>query len=143
VVVIPSTTVPQGVAAMLSFSSDGDLHQVAQAMTQAIGQVESGEITLATRNVELNGVHVREGQVIGLCNGDLAVSGEDVEATLFALLDHMGAETRELITLYYGSDLTPAQASLIEDHVRERFPSQQIEIVEGQQPHYPLILSVE
>lgn len=141
--VIPSRTIPQGIASMLSFASDGDLEAVAQAMTLALSAVESGEITLATRNVELNGVHVSEGQVIGLHNGTLVVSGDSIEMALLELLDHMQAAQHELITLYYGSDLTGAQANQIKDRVRQRYTSVEVELHEGGQPHYPFILSVE
>ncbi len=141
--VIPSRTIPQGIASMLSFTGEGDLDAVAQAMTQALAMVESGEITLATRSVELNGVRVNEGQVIGLNNGTLVVSGDSVEAALLDLLDHMHAREHELITLYFGSDITPSQANSIADRVRERFTSQEVELHDGGQPHYPFILSVE
>jgi DAK2 domain fusion protein YloV len=141
--VIPARTIPQGIASMLSFASDGDLDTVAQAMTQALSLVESGEITLATRSVELNGVRVNEGQVIGLHNGTLVVSGDSIEAALLALLEHMHAGEHELVTLYYGSDLTAAQVNPIADRVRERFTSQEVELHDGGQPHYPFILSVE
>jgi len=141
--VISARTIPQGIASMLSFASDGDLDTVAQAMTQALSLVESGEITLATRSVELNGVRVNEGQVIGLHNGTLVVSGDSFETALLALLEHMRAGEHELITLYYGSDLTVAQVNPIADRVRQRFTSQEVELHDGGQPHYPFILSVE
>jgi fatty acid kinase len=141
--VIPSRTIPQGIASMLSFAGEGDLETIAQAMTQAMAVVESGEITLATRSVELNGVHVSEGQVIGLHNGTLVVSGDSIEVALLDLLAHMHAGDHELITLYYGSDLTAVQANSIADRLRERFASQEVELHDGGQPHYPFILSVE
>ena len=141
--VIPSRTIPQGIASMLAFASDGDLEAVTQAMTQALNAVESGEITLATRNVELDGVHVSEGQVIGLHNGTLVVSGDSIETALLELLEHMHAAQHELITLYYGSDLSGTQANQITDQVRKRYTSVEVELHEGGQPHYPFILSVE
>ena len=141
--VIPSRTIPQGIASMLAFASDGDLEAVAQAMTQALNVVESGEITLATRNVELDGVHVSEGQVIGLHNGTLVVSGDSIETALLELLEHMQAAQHELITLYYGSDLSGTQANQITDQVRKRYTAVEVELHEGGQPHYPFILSVE
>jgi hypothetical protein len=93
--------------------------------------------------VELNGVHVSEGQVIGLHDGTLVVSGDSIEKALLELLDRMQAAQHELITLYYGSDLSADQANLIKDRVRERFGSQDLEMIDGGQPHYPFILSVE
>jgi uncharacterized protein len=143
VVVVPTRSIPQGIAAMLAYQRDGDLAAIARSMTQAIQGVETGEITRAIRSVGLNGVQVQEGQLIGLHNGELVQTGESLEELLLALLNIIHAEKRELITLYWGADLTPAKADALADHVRDSFPGLEVEIHEGGQPHYPLILSVE
>ncbi len=141
--VVPSVSVPQGIAALLAFDPTGDLEQVRLAMTSALAEVTTAELTVATRSVEIDGVDVVAGQVIGLLNGRLTASGEDLEATLMAVLEKAAAADAELITLYYGADLTPVQANQIADHVRQRYHSQEIEVVEGGQPHYHLIVSIE
>ncbi len=141
--VVPSVSVPQGIAALLAFEPSGDLEQVRLAMTTALAEVTTAELTVATRSVEIDGVDVVAGQVIGLLNGRLTASGEDLETTLMAILDKAGTREAELITLYYGADLTPAQANQIADHVRQLYRSQEIELVEGGQPHYHLIVSIE
>jgi DAK2 domain fusion protein YloV len=143
IVVIPTRSIPQGIAAMLAFQNDGDLEAIRQAMTKALDGVESGELTLATRSVEMNGVRVAEGQFIGLRNGNLVTTGTSLEEALLDLLHIMGAETHELVTLYWGDRLTPQAANQLMDKVRANFPAQQVESYEGGQPHYFFILSVE
>jgi DAK2 domain fusion protein YloV len=143
IAIVPSGSIPQGIAAMLAFQNDGDLKAVSSAMIQAVNGIESGELTQATRTVGMNGVQVAEGQFIGLHNGDLVVTGKNLEEALLNLLGKMNADSRELITLYWGEDLSPSQANQLADKVRVEYPAQQVEMYEGGQPHYFLILSVE
>jgi DAK2 domain fusion protein YloV len=143
IAIVPSGSIPQGIAAMLAFQNDGDLKAVSSAMIQAVDGIESGELTQATRTVEMNGIPVAEGQFIGLHNGDLVVTGKNLEEALLNLLGKMKADSRELITLYWGEDLSPSQANQLADKVRVEYPAQQVEMYEGGQPHYFLILSVE
>jgi DAK2 domain fusion protein YloV len=143
IAVIPTRNIPQGIAAMLAFQNDGDLEAMRQGMTKAIDGIESGELTLATRSVEMNGVRVAEGQFIGLRNGNLVTTGNSLEESLMNLLHKMKADTHELVTLYWGDRLTPQAANQLADKVRASFPNQQVESYEGGQPHYFFILSVE
>lgn len=141
--VVPSRTVPQGLVAMLSYDPDGDLDEVAAAMEAAMADVATGEITRATRTVEIDGVRVREGQYIGLLDGKLLLGGDTLEEVLLNLLAEADIEERELVTMFYGGELTKAQANRLADAVRERFPHLEVELQEGGQPHYALILSIE
>jgi DAK2 domain fusion protein YloV len=143
IAVVPSHSIPQGIAAMLAFQPDGDLTTVSAAMAKAIDGIESGELTQATRSVEMNGIQVAEGQFIGLHNGNLAATGKTLEEALLNLLGKMKADSHELITFYWGEDLDPPRANRLADRVRIEFPSQQVEVYEGGQPHYFFILSVE
>jgi len=143
IVVVPSVSVPQGVAAMLALHPDGNFENTVEAMTKALDDVISAEITIATRSVNIDGVDVREGQIIGLLDSKLAVSGNELGDVLFEILNLCSAAESELITLYYGEDLSAFQANQLADSVREEWPDQEIELVEGGQPYYQLILSVE
>jgi DAK2 domain fusion protein YloV len=143
IAIIPSLTIPQGIAAMLAFQTDGDLSAVSAAMTNAIDGIESGELTQATRSVEMNGIQVAEGQFIGLHNGNLVATGKTLEEALLDLLVKMQADSHELITFYWGEDLDPPHANVLADKIRIEYPSQQVEVYEGGQPHYFFILSVE
>jgi hypothetical protein len=138
VAVVPTRSVPQGIAAMLALAPDGDLEATVKAMTDAIRVVRTGEITVATRSVEIDGVTVREGQAIGLLDGQLCCSGDELEAVTLNLLEKAVAEGSELLTLYYGSDMPPTRANRLVDQIRQAHASL-MGVVEGGQPHYHLI----
>jgi DAK2 domain fusion protein YloV len=143
VVVVPSRTVPQGLAAMLSLNPDGELEAVAEKMIKALDNVETGEITVAVRSVEIDGVKVDTGQVIALLDGKLVAAAGSVEEGCLALLDKANAEEQELITLFYGENLSHVDANRIADLIRQKYPSQEVEVQEGGQSHYQFIISVE
>lgn len=143
VYVIPSKTIPQGLAAMLQLDPTGDIAKVAEKMTKAIENVVTGEITIATRSVEMDGVTVKDGQVIALLNGKLAVSADNLEQACLEFLEKAQATDYELITLFYGEELPRAEANRIADLIRQHYTEQEVELQEGGQPHYQFILSIE
>ena len=143
VLVVPSKTIPQGIAAMLAFNDQRDLETNQRAMEAATHHVKTGEITTATRAIEYNGVKVEEGHIIGLLNDELTAANETIEETLWTLLDQMEAANLEIITLYFGNGITLPQAEKLGALVREKYPQLEVEIVEGGQPHYYYILSAE
>ena len=143
VAVVPSRTVPQGLAAMLALQPDGEVDAVAEKMTKALSGVKTGEITVATRTVEIDGVSVKDGQVIALLDGKLVVSAGSVEEGCLGFLEKAGAMEHEIITLFYGQDMPRADANRIADIVRAKYPKQEVEVQEGGQPHYQFIIAVE
>jgi DAK2 domain fusion protein YloV len=143
VIVVPSRTIPQGIAAMLAFNDQRSLEANAQAMEAATQHVLTGEITTATRAIEYNEVRVEEGHVIGLLNDELTVANDTIEETLFTLLDQMDAENLEIVTLYYGNGITAAEAETLGAAIHNKYANLEVEIVEGGQPHYYYIISAE
>jgi len=143
VAVVPSRTVPQGLSAMLALHPDGELDAVVEKMTRALENVHTGEITIAVRNVEIDGVNVKAGQVIALLNGRLVASASSVEAGCLELLEKANAGEQELITLFYGEDMPHTEANRIADVIRKKYPNQEVEVQEGGQSHYHFIISVE
>jgi len=143
VAVVPSRTIPQGVAALLALNMQANLEENVATMTAALDEVKTGEITTATRSVRLNGVDVGEGQIIGLCNGDLQVAGDGIDDVTCALLQRMHPEDCEIITLYYGSGVREDQAKALTDRIQADWPDQEVEVVAGGQEHYHYILSAE
>lgn len=143
VAVIRSKNVAQGIASMLMLDPEGDFDATVEAMNESLLQVESGELTRATRSVELNGVNVTEGQVIGIHNGDLVISADSIEDGLLKLLDQIRAEDYEQITLFYGNGMTDADAEKYVALVQEKYPDLEIECHYGGQPHYFFSISVE
>ena len=143
VAVVPSRTVPQGLAAMLALQPDGEVASVSEKMIKALSLVKTGEITVAVRNVEIDGVNVKEGQVIALLDGKLVASAGTVEEGVLSLLQKADAGEHELITLFYGEDMPHAEANRIADVVRKFYVNLEVEVQEGRQPHYQFIVSVE
>lgn len=143
VAVIPCTSVPQGLSAMLRLDTGGDLERIEKEMIDALKEVETGEITVATRSVELNGVNVQQGQVIALHNGKLVASASSLKEACLALLKKAETQDRERITLFYGANITRQEVNQIVDEIRNEYPSHEIELHEGGQPHYQFILSIE
>jgi DAK2 domain fusion protein YloV len=143
VAVVPTETIPQGMAALVAFNYESDVETNARAMEQSASLVETGEITTAVRDVNLNGVSVKTGDVIGLHNGTLVVAMQDQEAVAWDLLKRMRADSREIITIYYGQDVTAAAAESFADQVRAQYPDQVVEVVNGGQPFYAYLISAE
>jgi DAK2 domain fusion protein YloV len=143
VVVVPTRTVPQGIAALLAFNYQADLHTNADLMRAAADDVESGEITTATRSVELDGVQVEAGEIIGLVNERLVASASTIDRVMWQMLEEMALTDREILTLYHGDGVTDEQVNDLAAKARERYPDQEIEVIEGGQPHYHYIISVE
>ncbi len=143
VAVIPSRSVPQGLAAMMRLIPDGDFDSVVREMTEAIDEVETGEITVATRNVEIDNVEVEEGQIIALLNGKLVLASHVLDDACLGLLQKAHADHFELITMFYGNNISKAEVFRIADRIRAEYPKQEVEVQEGCQPHYQFIIAIE
>ena len=143
VAVVPSTSIPQGIAALLAINYQADFETNVAAMTGAMDEIETGEITTATRSATINGLEVVEGQIIGLRDGELSVAGSSVNETVVALLEKIDPSDREIITLYYGEMVSQSDADALADVVQDAWPDQEVEVVPGGQHHYHYILSVE
>lgn len=143
VYVVPSKTLPQGIAALLSFNYEADFTTNCETMTEAIGHIQTVEITTAVRSVQLGGVNVREGDYIGVINGHLAVAGQQIERVIQDTLLRMQVANYEVVTLYYGSDVTIEQAQETASAIKAHYSQLEIEVVDGGQPYYAYILSLE
>ncbi|HET89479.1 MAG TPA: DAK2 domain-containing protein [Chloroflexi bacterium] len=143
VAVIPCRTIPQGIAALLAINSQADFETNVRAMTSAIEDVATGEVTVATRSVTLNGLKILDGQIIGLHNEELKVTAPTLKEATLALLRQMDSDDTEIITLYYGQDVTEDDANELAQSLMLDWPDYEIEVVAGGQPHYFYILSVE
>ena len=143
VAVIPTKSVPQGLNAMLRLNPEGDFDHIVKDMTMAIDEVDSGEITIATRDVDINGVEVHEGQVIAILNGNVVLSDTSIENACLGLLEKAHTDERERITLFYGENISKNDVNIIVDKIREAYPYHEIELHEGGQPHYHFIVAIE
>ena len=143
VTVIPSRSVPQGMAAMMRWVPTGNPQEVAAEMNSVLNDVETGEITIATRSVEIDGVNVKEGQFISMWNGKIVQAANNLKSATLGLLTKAHADHFELITLFYGADVTRMTVDAIADSIRKKFPEQDLEVQDGGQPHYQFIISIE
>jgi dihydroxyacetone kinase-like predicted kinase len=143
VTVIPSRTVPQGLSAMMRLIASGKPEEIAADMISVLNDVETGEITIATRTVEIDGVNCRKGQFISLLNGKLVLASNNLKNATLGLLSKAHADHFELITLFYGSQMSRMDVDGIADAIRKKYPEQEIEVQEGGQPHYQFIISIE
>lgn len=141
--VVPSVNVPQGLSALLRLDPDGDLDEIFNEMVSALDDVDAGEITTATRSVEIDGVEVKSGQYIGLLNGKLVVSGSNSSDTTLALLSKADMDSKERITLFTGNNIDEDEVTAISERIQQEYPDHEVEIHEGGQPHYQFLISLE
>jgi uncharacterized protein len=141
--VVPSKTIPQGIAALLAFDYEADFEANAKIMERALSTVRSIEITRAVRSTRLGGLEIKKRQAIGLLDNDLVEVSDKIPDCLQQVLERLEMDEAEVITIYYGSDVQQADAEKVSAGIREKYPHIQIEIVKGGQPHYDYIVSVE
>jgi len=118
--VVPCKTVPQGLAAMLMHNPTGDLATVAKKMVKSLDDVRTGEVTTASRTVEIDGVNVKEGQVIALLDGKLVLAASNVEEACLSLLEKANMDDYELVTLYMGGEYPRQEANRVGDVIQEK-----------------------
>lgn len=144
--VIPTRTIPQGISAMLlsmEARETGDLDEVVALMEALAASVRTGQITKAVRDSHLDEVSIAEGEFIGLLDNNLVARGDDIEAATIALLYEASADEHELITLYYGDTITESSAQALVNRLTDEFAELEFQIVDGGQPLYPYIISIE
>jgi len=141
--VVPTTTVPQGVAALLAYDYEANLESNIQIMTRAMARVKTIEICRAVRSAKLGGLKIKKKQPIGFLDGDMVVVGESGLEVLNKMLSTLGLSKVEVITIYYGADTRSAEAEQVASDIRSQYPQLQIEVVRGGQPHYNYIISIE
>jgi len=143
ITVIPTRNAPQGFAAMLRLLPEGTLAENEESMLEAITEVHTGEITTATRDVTIEDVHVEKNSVIALLDGKLIISTNSVDDALTRLLTAANVDEYERITLFYGEGMTSPHVNQLVDKIRKRYPEHEVEVHDGGQPYYQLIVAIE
>ena len=144
VIVIHTRTIPQGISAMLNFDPDADDNQNAIEMQKSTERIATGQITFAARDADVDGVKIKQGELMALLGGKITFVDTDLEKTVLKLLKKMVKSSSEFITVIHGSDVTEEQAASIEAQIEEKFGSKaEITFINGGQPIYYYILSVE
>jgi uncharacterized protein len=141
--VVPSKTIPQGIAAIMAFNYALDGAENVATMKEALAAVRTAEITTAVRDATINDVEVRSGQTIGLLDGALVESGDQSADVIARVIERMELDSCEIITIYYGGQSTAASAQALADDITARYPTIDVEVQSGGQPFYDYILSAE
>ena len=141
--VIASKNIPQCIAAMLAFSPETTPAENESAMSAAINHVATGEVTYAVRDTKINGLKIKKSNVIGINEGEIKFTGKSIKGVTEELLSDMVDENSELISIYYGKDVSENDANTLAEELAESFEECDVEMHYGGQPLYYYIVSVE
>ena len=141
--VVPSRTVPQGIAALLNLDPEGDIDGTTDAMTSSLEGVQTIEVTRAVRSTSVDGLKIKNGDFIAVVNGKIKAAGKSPLEVIDGALEAVTPEGYELLTIYAGEDIDAAALDAAVAHLQERFPKLSVEAQRGEQSHYPFILSLE
>jgi hypothetical protein len=141
--IIPTETIPQGIAALLAFDYDANLETNTNLMKQAIENVKTIEVTRAVRSTQIGGLKIKKKQIISLLDNELITVGDNAIEVVMDTLNKINPEKNEILTIYYGSDTALVEAEKTAATIREKYHKLQVEIIRGSQPHYNYIISIE
>ena len=143
VIVIPSKTVPQGVTAMLNFNPEGTVEENTQTLTEALGTVDTMQITYAARNSDFDGYDIHEGDYLALYGSQLFGTSQDIKVLLRSLAEKVRDDGKEYVTIYYGADVKEKHAQKAADLFADICPNADINLLNGGQPVYYYLISAE
>ena len=144
VVVLPTRTIPQGMSAMLAYDPDSPLEENQNAMMTAASHVATGQVTYAARTSEFGGHKIREGEIMGLANGKLEITGDNASDVCVKLVRSMASRHTSFITVLYGAGVTDEDAADVERRLRSKLRDDiEITFVNGGQPVYSYVISIE
>ena len=143
IIVIPSKTIPQGIAAVINFVSGKSIEENEASMVEAMGRVKTGSVTYAVRDTKIDGLEIKNGDYMGLDDKTIKSTGSDIEQVTYDLVDTMVEEDSELISIYYGEEANEDDAQKIADSLMEKYDYLDVEVHAGNQPVYYYVISVE
>jgi uncharacterized protein len=139
--VVPTRSLQAGLAALIAFDPSLGAAENVDPMAEAVDAVATGAVTIASRDIQLNGVSVRKGKWLGLANGEPVAGGESFDEVVQAVLEQLLAEPRGILTLLTGEDPPSLEALL--SQLEAEHPELELDVHQGGQPHYPLLLAAE
>ena len=143
IIVIPTKTIPQGITAMINYVPEKTVEQNTEEMLQCIGNVKTGQVTYAVRDTKIDDKEIRQGNIMGIGDHGILAVGEGVEGITMETIDAMVDEDTEIISVYYGSDVSAEDAQRLGEKLEERYPDFDVEVNDGGQPIYYYVVSVE
>ena len=141
--VVASRTIPQGIAALMAYNSEGTLEENAESMRSSMAYVRSAEVTYAVRDTSIDEFSIKEGQLLGIVEGKIKAVGDDMEQLVKDTLAVMDVEDAELVTLYYGADVEPEAADALLEALQEVYTELEFALYHGAQAVYSYLISVE
>jgi dihydroxyacetone kinase-like predicted kinase len=141
--VVPTKTVPEGLAAILAFNPEAEVSVNAAVMTEAASFVKTGQVTHAVRDTSIDGVEITKDDFMGISGGKIITSESSLENVMKTLLKSLIDEEDEIVTIIYGEDVSEEEASAIASYAEDNFDHAEVELYNGKQPLYPYIISVE
>ncbi|AOV08302.1 DAK2 domain-containing protein [Sporosarcina ureilytica] len=141
--VVPTTTVPEGLSAILAFNPEADVEVNKNAMIEAASYVKTAQVTYAVRDTTIDGIDIKKGAFMGINSGKIVTTNPLLEEVTKSLLQKIIDEESEIITVLYGEDVSEEEATHIENYIDEHFDHVDVEVYNGKQPLYPYIISVE
>ncbi len=143
VIVIPTKTVPQGVSAVLAFDETAEPEEIKDTMMEAVSLVKTGSVTFAARDSEIDGMTIKENDIMGMEEGKITHLGDEPADVVMELLADMVDDESAMISVFYGSDVTEEQAAELEAEISEKYPKLDCMVHNGGQPLYYYIISIE
>ena len=143
IIVIPTKTIPQGITALISYVPDKTVEQNAEEMMEAMGNVKTGQITYAVRDTRIDDKEIRQGDIMGIGDHGILAVGKEIEDTAVATVQEMTDEDSEIISIYYGADVSAEDAEQLAERLEDLYPDSDVELNEGGQPIYYYVVSVE
>ena len=143
IIVIPTKTVPQGISAIISFDATKTPEENAEEMTEAMSLVKTGQVTYAVRDTHIDDKEIKEGNIMGIGDHSILAVGEDIAEITKETIRLMTDEDSELISVYYGEDISSEDAEALGEELQELYPDCEVEVYEGGQPIYYYVVSVE
>lgn len=143
IIVIPTKNIPQAVSALVGFNPEATAEENEVNMVEALSYVKSGQVTFAVRDTVMNGIEIREGNIIGIAEKEMVAAGDEVDEVTSKLVEKLVDEDSAIITLFYGEDVTEEQAEELRGELEEKFEDIDVELYYGGQPLYYYLISVE
>ena len=143
IVVIPTKTVPQGITAVINFVPDLSVEENEATMCEEINNVKSGQVTYAVRDTMIDDKEIKQGDYMGIGDAGMLAVGTDMQAVTLDMINEMMDDDLELITIYYGCDVTEEDAETLRTAVEEKFADCDVELQYGGQPIYYFVVSAE
>ncbi len=143
VLVLPTRTIPQGITAMINYNPDAPVEENHLAMSKSLDTVDTAQVTFAARDSEMDNFHIKAGQMLGMENGKITVVEDDAITAAYKITRHLCSRKTSMVTIIFGEGATEEDAAKLEGMISDKFKGVETAVVEGGQPVYSFIISVE